>query len=169
MEKNLVAMPIDSPQVAEDKSRLAGNVQDGLVVDIAASTDNPGGSTPTGGATDNTITEQAPESQPPAVQVTQDSPGPVIAVGGGRGGLAVNTTINATETPDQPRVVQTGAAQNGLALSPFTPPVIPPAAGEDADDPPDGPPGDDPQLISEPVLTVDETVLATNADRKSVV
>jgi len=130
MAEDLITMLTDGAQAAEDESRLAGNMQDAAVVDTAGSMDNPGGSTPTGGATDNTITEQAPESQPPAVGVTQDIPEPETDVGGGSGGLAGGTTT--TENPDQPRVVQTGVAQDDPALSPFTPL----AAGEEANSPP---------------------------------
>jgi len=130
MAEDLITMLTDGAQAAEDESRLAGNMQDAAVVDTAGSMDNPGGSTPTGGATDNTITEQAPESQPPAVGVTQDIPEPETDVGGGSGGLAGATTT--TENPDQPRVVQTGVAQDDPALSPFTPL----APGEEANSPP---------------------------------
>ncbi|MCX5941192.1 MAG: DUF5801 domain-containing protein [Cyanobium sp. LacPavin_0818_WC50_MAG_67_9] len=158
MAKHLITMLIDRPQAGEDQSRLAGNMQDAVVVDTAGSTDNPGGITPTGGASDNTITEQAPESQPPAVNVTQDIPEPETAVGGGHGGLAGATTTSPTKNSDQPRVAQTGVAQDDPALSPFTPQ----AAGEDDDDPPAEPDGDD-NVTSEPVLIVDETGLGTDA------
>ena len=130
MAEDLLSMLPDDAQAAEDESRLAGNMQDAPVVDTAGSMDNPGGSTPTGGATDNTITEQAPESQPPAVGVTQDIPEPETDVGGGSGGLAGGSTT--IENPDQPRVVQTGVAQDDPALSPLTPL----AAAEEANRPP---------------------------------
>jgi hypothetical protein len=85
MAEDLNTMLTDSAQSAEDENRLAGNMQDASVVDPSGSFDNPGGSTPTGGATDNTITEQAPGSQPPAAAVTQDTTGPTSPEGGGGG------------------------------------------------------------------------------------
>ena len=81
------------------------------------SLDNPGGSTPTGGANDNTITEQAPDSKPPPVAVTQDIPGPTSPEGGGGGGVVVPASTSVNENPQVPTVAQTGVPQSDPSLS----------------------------------------------------
>ncbi|MCP9806463.1 hypothetical protein KBY71_08035, partial [Cyanobium sp. T1B-Tous] len=78
MAEELNNMLTDGAQADEDINRLSGNMQDPSVVDPAGSFDNPDGNTPTGEGVDNTGTEQAPDSTPPANNVTQDIPGPDV-------------------------------------------------------------------------------------------
>ena len=130
MADELNTMLTDGALADEEAKQVTANVQDAAVVDTAGSVDNPGGSTPTGGATDNTPIEQAPDSQPPAAAVTQNVAEPTTDVGGGGGGGVAGSTT--TENPEQPTVVQTGVAQSDPELGTATPL----APGEEANNPP---------------------------------
>ncbi|MFM7312842.1 MAG: hypothetical protein ACKO0M_06705, partial [Cyanobium sp.] len=131
MAEDLTTMLTDAAQSAEDEQRLAGNVQDAPVVDTAASVDNPAGSTPVGAGTDNTGTEQAAGTEPPAVDVTASIPGPETYDTGGAGGLVVpaQTVIAPTAETTAPQdPVLTNPIQTGVAAIPDVPTELPTAA-----------------------------------------
>ncbi|MFO0000222.1 MAG: hypothetical protein ACK559_03765, partial [bacterium] len=100
MADDLTTILTDGAQAAEDEQRLAGNVQDAPVVLTAASVDNPGGSTGVGEGVDNTGTETAPDSQPPAVDVSTSIPGPETYDTGGSGDLVVPPQVALAQAPE---------------------------------------------------------------------
>ncbi|MBD2423893.1 hypothetical protein, partial [Cyanobium sp. FACHB-13342] len=136
------------PSLAERDNSATGNITDAPVYTGPGSGDNPDGNTPTGEGVDNTGTEQALDSTPPANNVTQDIPGPDVPEGGGSGGgLGGTTTTN--EAPQEPTVEQNGVPQSDPDLATGTPlaaaeapnnpptvavlpgtPDVPPEAGE---------------------------------------
>ena len=64
MADDLNTILTNSAQQADDRDRLANNVQDASIVNPAGRSENPGGRTVFGDGTDNTITERAPEGKP---------------------------------------------------------------------------------------------------------
>ena len=100
MSDDLTTILTDGAQAAEDEQRLAGNVQDAPVVLTAASVDNPGGSTGVGEGVDNTGTETAPDSQPPAVDVNTSIPGPETYDTGGSGDVVIPPEISVQQAPE---------------------------------------------------------------------
>ena len=134
MAEQLTTMLIDGAQSDEDLQRLTGNVQDAPVVDPAASVDNPGGNTPTGFGTDNTITETAPHSQPPAVDVTTDIPGPTTYDTGSSGDVVIppQSVMASTNEPTAPQepVLSNTVDTGGLAAIPSIPEPTPATAPE---------------------------------------
>ena len=122
MADDLNTMLTDGAAFDEDRDRLAGNVQDASIPDPAGSSENPDGNTGFGDGTDNTITERAPEGEPPAVAFSQDIPEPQTDVGGGSGGvpLVPPPTTLATQ---EPTIAQTGVAQGDPTLQEIAAPV----------------------------------------------
>jgi len=114
MADDITTMLTDAAQAAEDENRLAGNLQDAPVVDTAASVDNPGGSSPTGAGVDNTGTETAPDSHPPAVDVTTSTPDPVTYDTGGSGDLVVPPQVVLAQAPE-PVAPQDAVLQNPVS------------------------------------------------------
>ena len=132
MADDLNTILTDGAAFDEDRDRLAGNVQDASIVNPAGSSENPGGNTGFGDGTDNTITEMAPESQPPAVAVSQDIPEPQTDVGGGSGGVPL-VPPPTTLANEEPVIAQRGVAQFAPTLQEIADPV---AAEEPAPEPP---------------------------------
>jgi len=139
MAEDLTTILTDGAQSAEDEQRLAGQAQNALIVDPNASVDNPDGSTPVGSGVDNTGTEQAPGSEPPAVDVTAGIPGPETYDTGGSGGLFVPgqqpaAPTNEPTAPQDP--VLTNPVQTGVAPIPSIPEEAPPEAPPAPNNPP---------------------------------
>jgi len=122
MADDLNTILTDGAAFDEDRDRLAGNVQDASIVNPAGSSENPGGNTGFGDGTDNTITEMAPESQPPAVAVSQDIPEPQTDVGGGSGGVPL-VPPPTTLANEEPVIAQRGVAQFDPTLQEIADPV----------------------------------------------
>ncbi|MCP9790153.1 cadherin-like domain-containing protein, partial [Cyanobium sp. Maggiore-St4-Cus] len=144
MADDLNTMLTDGAGYDEDRDRLAGSVQDPSIVNPAGSSDNKGGNTGFGDGEDNTITEQAPEGERPAVAVSQDIPEPKTDVGGGSGGLAGGTSTT-NETPQVSSVAQTAVAQSDPTLQDIAAPV---AAEEPSPEPQNVAPVDADEVVT---------------------
>jgi len=152
MAEDLTTMLTDGAQSEEDVQRLAGNVQDASVVVPGASVDNPDGSTPTGFGTDNTTTETAPDSQPPAVNVTADIPGPTTYDTGSSGGVVLPpqqaNVVGAQPIAPQDAVLSSPVDTGGLAAIPTIPTQTTPAPT--------------PQPTPNPLLSIDKQVVSVD-------
>ena len=139
MADDLNTILTDGAAFDEDRDRLAGNVQDVSIVDPAGSSENPGGNTGFGAGIDNTITERAPESEPPAVAVSQDIPEPKIDVGGGNGGVPL-VQPPTTLASEEPVIVQAGVAQRDPTLQEIAAPIAAEPASVPLPEDPNGSP-----------------------------
>jgi hypothetical protein len=140
-------------QAAEDRDKVAGALGSEAPFVAGGSSENPGGSTGTGGATDNTRTEQAGEGTPPAVEGTagiEGGAGPSDTGGGGGG--AVVSGQPAAAPGNEPTAPQSTVQTNPITTGGL--PAIPAAAPGQATLPE---PTQEPTATNIPPLDLDET------------
>ena len=146
-------------QAAEDRDKVAGALGNEAPFVAGGSSDNPGGNSGTGGATDNTRTEQVGETNPPAVEGTAgvgDGTGPSDTGGGGGG--AVVAGQQAAAPGNEPTAPQSPVQTNPITTGGL--PAIPAQVPGEAP-PPEPTAANIPPLDLDETQTIDEDGVAT--------